>query len=115
MRKKICSVLALFFLILFTAVQLSAGAAFTGAISDGMCGFKHMIKGMSGEDCVGSCVKGGSKYVLADRERQKLYALDDQIIVKPFAGHNVVIRGALAKDGKTIHVVSVKAASTKSK
>ncbi len=98
------------------ALLLAAGAApasensaakdktFEGNISDSMCGLKHM---MPGEDkaCTLECVKGGSKYVLADPANGKVYELSDQKKPEQFAGQKVKVTGTLK--GKVITVVSI--------
>ncbi len=113
MSKKLLLILLLSASFAFTV--FAAETTFTGSISDDMCGFTHMMKGMSPKDCVEACIKSGSKYVLADSAHKIIYALDDQTRVKSFSGQEVVITGELAKDGKMIHVNSVNAAPGKSK
>jgi len=91
---------------------LAAAAApqtFTGVISDDMCGLDHSGMGEDDEKkCTLSCVESGSDFVLADREHQKVYLLDDQKKPREFAGDKVVVVGTL--DGETIHVQSITAA-----
>jgi hypothetical protein len=80
-----------------------------GYISDSACGLKHM-DGMGEIECVIACAKEG-KYVLADREKKIVYDLDDgaRAKVEKFAGQKVRITGHLM--GKSIHVMSVEAAT----
>jgi hypothetical protein len=47
--------------------------AFTGKVSDAMCGAHHMMSG-SAADCVHACVSKGSKYALVVGD--KVYTLD---------------------------------------
>jgi hypothetical protein len=47
--------------------------AFTGKVSDAMCGANHMMGG-SGVDCTQACIRKGSKYALVVGD--KVYALD---------------------------------------
>ena len=84
--------------------------AFTGTVSDAMCGAKHM---MAGDDaaCLRACVQKGSKYALVVGD--KVYTLD----VKDKATLDALEKLAAAKatvkgevDGDTIEVSSVAAA-----
>ncbi len=100
------------------ALVLSAGLSlaaakkgaktFTGNISDSMCGLKHMMPGKSDKECTLECVKGGSKYVLADPATGKVYQLSDQKAPEAFAGEKVKVTGTLK--GDTINVASIEAA-----
>lgn len=85
----------------------AAGKAFTGTVSDAMCGAKHMGPAA---DCTRSCVSKGSKYalVVGDKvytlettDKAALAALDKQ------AGAKATVTGT-EKDN-TITVTSVKA------
>lgn len=87
----------------------------SGYISDSMCGLDHseMMKKHGGKAefdeaaCVAACVKGGAKYVLADPESHKTYAIKDQGKVAKFAGKTVQIEGKLEEDGTTLEVEKV--------
>ena len=83
---------------------------FYGKISDDMCGLMHTMGG-SDADCTRSCVKTGSKYVLADLKNQKVYKLSDQQKPADFAGQAVKVVGTLS--GDTITVESISAAPSK--
>lgn len=101
-----------FFLFAGLATAAAASAAkqktFTGSISDSMCGLKHMMPGQSDAECTLECVKGGSKFILADPESKKVYELSDQEKPKAFAGQKVKVTGTLK--GKEINVSSIEAA-----
>jgi hypothetical protein len=101
-----------FFLAFFLATGISLAApqpqTFVGSISDDMCGLKHMMPGQSDKDCTLECVKSGSKFVLADRAKNKVYKLSDQEKPKAFAGERVKVTGTL--QGDTIQVLSLVAA-----
>ena len=82
-----------------------------GVISDSHCGLKHM-EGMSDEKaCTLMCVKGGGKFVLADRTRNVVYNLnnDGQEKARQFAGQRVRVTGYVT--GRTIHVTKIEAFS----
>lgn len=117
MRKFSYLVLALFLTLglgLAAPKHLSVGKgkggqkAFTGNISDKMCGLKHMMPGKSDKECTLECVQGGSKFVLADTAAGKVYDLSDQEKPKEFAGQKVKVTGTLK--GSTITVASIEAA-----
>lgn len=85
--------------------------AVVGYISDNMCGLKHM-SGMGDEkSCTLACVKGGSKFVLADRDHKRVYQLDKtgQEKAREFAGQKVKVTGRVS--GKTIRVTTIEAAT----
>jgi hypothetical protein len=48
-----------------------------GDISDSSCGLKHMSGMGDDKNCTLMCVKGGSKFVLADRDNKVVYRLDN--------------------------------------
>jgi hypothetical protein len=89
------------------AQKKTSATAFYGKISDDMCGLKHSMGG-SDKDCTESCVKNGSKYVLADEKNKMVYQLSDQDKPKAFAGADVKVTGTLK--GDTITVTSIAAA-----
>jgi hypothetical protein len=81
-----------------------------GYVSDSSCGLKHM-EGMGDEkSCTLMCVKGGGKFVLADRDHKVIYKLDKagQEKAREFAGQKVKISGKIT--GKTIQVTRIEAA-----
>ncbi len=86
-----------------------------GYVSDSMCGLDHsdMMKKHGGKAeydetaCVIACVKGGAKYVLADPESKKTYAVKDQNKVAHFAGKKVQVEGELEEDGTTIEIEKI--------
>jgi hypothetical protein len=100
------------FLAFFLATGIGLAApkqqTFVGSISDDMCGVKHMMPGQSDRDCTLECVKSGSKFVLADTAKNKVYKLSDQEKPKAFAGEKVKVIGTL--QGDTMQVSSIVAA-----
>ena len=82
-----------------------------GYISDSMCGLKHMSGMGDDKSCTLACVKGGSKFVLADRDHKRVYQLDKtgQEKAREFAGQKVKVSGRVI--GKTIRVTSIEAVS----
>jgi hypothetical protein len=89
------------------AAPKSADRTIVGSIGDSMCGAKHMMPGESDKDCTVGCVKGGSKYILAD-DQGVVYQLSDQERPKEFAGQKVKVTGTVK--GKDIQVTSIEAA-----
>src|SRR5262245_30752409 len=86
-----------------------------GYVSDSMCGLDHndMMKkhggdaGFSEAACVAACVKGGAKYIIADRDAQKTYNVKDQKKVAEYAGKRVHIEGKLEEDGNTLDITKI--------
>ena len=86
-----------------------------GFISDSMCGLDHsdMMKKHGGDAefsetaCVQACVKGGAKYVIADRAHSQTFNVKDQKKVAEFAGKQVHVEGTLDKDGSTVDVQKI--------
>ena len=69
------------------------------------------MEGMGDEkSCTLMCVKGGSKFVLADRDHKVVYSLDKvgQEKAREFAGQKVKVTGRVT--GKTIRVTKIEAA-----
>jgi hypothetical protein len=82
-----------------------------GYIGDSMCGLKHMDGMGDDKSCALACVKGGSKFILADREGKVVYNLDKagQQKAGEFAGQKVKVTGQLK--GKNLRVTNIEAAS----
>jgi hypothetical protein len=82
-----------------------------GYISDSSCGLKHMSGMGDDKSCTLMCVKGGGKFVLADRDHKVVYKLDNtgQEKAREFAGQKVKVTGQVT--GKTIKVSAIEAAS----
>ena len=89
----------------------AAETTVVGYISDSSCGLKHMSGMGDDKSCTLMCVKGGSKFVLADRDHKVVYRLDNtgQEKAREFAGQKVKVTGRVT--GKTIKVTSIEAAS----
>jgi hypothetical protein len=92
--------------------------AFTGEVMDSQCAnmgsHEVMMKQEGAKDarqCTTGCVKMGGKYVLFNASSKSIYQLDDQTKPAQFAGEKVTIQGRLAKDNKTIHVISIRSGS----
>lgn len=60
-------------LALSSAIAANKPQAFTGKVSDAMCGANHMMAGEASE-CTRACVRKGSKYALVVGD--KVYTLD---------------------------------------
>lgn len=81
-----------------------------GYIGDSSCGLGHM-SGMDAKECTLMCVKGGGKFILADRAHRRVYRLDSagQQKAREFAGQKVKVTGRVV--GRTIRVTNIEAAS----
>ena len=89
-----------------TGIPKGTDVTVTGYISDSMCGLdhsdmmaKHSDAPISEAACVEACVKGGAKYILADRDAGKTYNLKDQKRVAGYAGKRVEIVGEMDENG----------------
>lgn len=85
----------------------AAGKAYTGTVSDAMCGAKHM--GAAAE-CTRGCVKKGSKYALVVGDKVYTLETSDKTALDTLdkqAGAKATVTGT-EKDN-TITVTSVKA------
>jgi hypothetical protein len=87
--------------------QARPGTSVVGYISDSMCGLKHMSGMGDDKNCTLACVKGGSQFVLADRDHKKVYKLDKagQDKAREFAGQKVKVTGRVT--GRTIRVTLI--------
>ncbi|MGH9321604.1 MAG: hypothetical protein ACRD21_10645 [Vicinamibacteria bacterium] len=80
---------------------------FKGYVTDDMCAAEHMMEGMNDKECADECVKMGAAYALFVPEEKKMYLADDPKKLEPLAGENVVVKGTVSPDGKTIQVKSI--------
>src|SRR6266849_10034780 len=87
----------------------AADRTIVGYVSDSSCGLKHMSGMGDDKSCTLMCVKGGSKFVLADRDHKRVYRLDQsgQDKARGFAGQKVKVTGRVV--GKTIRVTAIEA------
>ncbi|GMR24648.1 MAG: hypothetical protein BMS9Abin37_3226 [Acidobacteriota bacterium] len=105
--KKASMFIAFGFLLLIVGVSAAHDKEFKGHITDSMCGNKHMMEDVSTKECADKCVKGGGSYALFVPDDDKMYEVDDQDKAKEFAGANVLVKGSVSDDGKTIKVSSI--------
>ncbi len=94
-------------LLIFAGLSYAHDREFKGQMTDDMCGAKHMMEGVSDKECADKCAEAGAKYALFVPDDEKMYVVDDQAKAKEFAGENVVVKGSLSKDGKTIKLTSI--------
>jgi hypothetical protein len=99
----------------FAILALFAAAedkTFEGSVTDDMCGAEHMMEGMNPKECADECVKMGALYALYVPADKKMYLVDDPKKLAPFAGENVVVKGSLSEDQKTLKIASVEKAKS---
>ena len=104
------ALLALVLAASLSPAAFGAGKAFTGTVSDSMCGAKHMMAG-DAAGCTRACVGKGSKYALVVGDKVYTLETSDKAALDTLnkqAGAKVTVMGT-AKDD-TITVTSVKAA-----
>jgi len=112
-RKHISLVLATLVLgvaLMAPSILAAKDQAFTGKVSDAMCGKKHMMEG-DAAGCLRACVAKGSKYALVVGD--KVYTLDTSdkaalATLDKLADQQASVKGTA--NGDTITVSSVKAA-----
>jgi hypothetical protein len=97
-------------LVLSSALAANKPQAFTGKVSDAMCGASHMMDG-DGASCLRACVGKGSKYALVVGD--KVYTLETSDKAKleqldKLADHQATVTGEA--NGDSIAVLSVAAA-----
>lgn len=91
--------------LLVTVVATAGSQSFTGVLSDGMCGAKHMLPGKTDTECTRTCVKAGAKYALVvDKKVYTLTGSQDQL--SSLAGQRVRITGEKSGDTITVKTVS---------
>lgn len=81
---------------------------FQGYVTDDMCVAEHMMEGMNDKECADECVKMGAAYALFVPDDKKMYLADDPKKLEPYAGENVVVKGTVSADGKSIQVTSIR-------
>lgn len=99
----------LVFLLLVAGLSFGQDSEFKGFITDNMCGRTHMMEGVTAEECTDKCVAAGPqyKYALFVTADEKMYVVDDQKKAGEFAGENVLVKGTVSKDGKSIKLASI--------
>jgi hypothetical protein len=76
----------------------ATSGSWSGVVTDNICGAKNA--GPAGASCTKQCVsKKGAKLALYDS--------DSKMKATGHEGHNVMVKGTLDKDAKTIHVTSL--------
>lgn len=98
---------------LFAQKKTSEGTGkktFVGAVTDTICGAKHMMKNMTDAECATRCVEHGGDYALA--VGSKIYTLrGNKDEIGKLAGQQVKVTGVSAAD--TITIVSIEAVGPK--
>jgi hypothetical protein len=95
-------------IVMMVASALAKDKAFTGTVSDAMCGAKHMGEAAA---CTRACVAKGSQYALVVGDKVYKLATTDKAALATLdkeAGAKVTVNGSEKDD--TITVSSVKAA-----
>jgi hypothetical protein len=96
--------------IAFVGVSRAAEKKVTGYVVDEKC--SSMPKAKSNVECVKKCAEAGSKLVIASDKGGKIFAVDNQDILKGHEGQHVTVSGAVT--GTSIHVSGVAVAPVKS-
>jgi hypothetical protein len=96
-------VAAVFLLLAMSVGSYAADRSWKGWITDSRCGASGAHPG--DKECALSCVKKGAKFVLVDDADKKIYVLDSQDKVAPYAGEHVLIKGTA--EGHTLRFTSI--------
>ena len=99
-----------FSLLALAALASAEERELRGHVTDDMCGGEHMMEGMDAKECADECVKMGAVYALFVPADEKMLLVDDPKKLEPFAGENVVVKGTLSEDGKTLWIASIERA-----
>jgi hypothetical protein len=96
---------------LFAQNKTSMGKkTFVGAVTDTICGAKHMMKNMTDAECARRCVEHGGDYALA--VGPKIYTLrGNKDEIGKLAGQQVKVTGSASAD--TINVASIEPVGSK--
>ena len=94
-------------LLCFAGFAVAEEKDFHGYVTDDMCAKEHMMEGMNDKECADECVKMGAVYALFVPDEAKIYLADDPKKLEPHAGENVVVKGTVSTDGKSIQVTSI--------
>lgn len=93
------------------------GNMFEGEIMDKQCAQMGSHENMmaaehakSPKECALACVKGGDSFALLDSSSKKVYVIEDDKKVRPFAGQRVRITGKYDEDAQSLHVKTISAA-----
>lgn len=102
-------VFVLFFLPAFSAPE---ERELEGHVTDDMCAGQHMMEGMDAKECADECVTMGAEYAIFVPADEKMYLVEDSEKLKGFAGENVVVKGTVGEDGKTLRITSIEKAKS---
>ena len=87
------------------SAQTTDDTAFTGIITDSMCGARHVKHpNMDSANCTRECVRTGAKYTLIDGEKS-YFLQGDFAELAQFAGQRAKVSGSL--EGETIRVSAI--------
>ncbi len=106
--RKITTVLLALTVVLVTAlVGKQKTQEFRGELSDQLCGLSHPELISDAKQCTLDCVRGGSRYALAAKEKGVVYELVGISIPEELAGERVVITGRWNKKRRVLRVYSI--------
>jgi hypothetical protein len=92
-------------------------ATFSGEIMDKQCAQMGSHQNMmeaehakTAKECALACVKNGDSFALLDPSTKKVYVIEDEKKVRPFAGQHVQITGKYDQDSQILHIKTISAA-----
>ncbi len=112
MRKVLTGLCCLGLFVALASFASAADKAWTGQISDKMCGASHAKMtsshpGMTDRDCTLACVKGGGKYVFVSDGKVYNIANQDLALLQTHAGHTVQLTGDMKDDTITVSNITM--------
>lgn len=80
---------------------------YRGELSDQLCGLNHPQLMQDARECTIGCIRGGSRYVLINRNEGVVYDLFGKTIPEELAGEKVVITGQWNKRRRAVRVYAI--------
>ena len=80
---------------------------YRGELSDQLCGLNHPELMQDARHCTINCIRGGSRYVLVNRNKGMVYDLFGKTIPEELAGGKVVITGRWNKKRRAVRVYGI--------
>lgn len=80
---------------------------YRGVLSDQLCGLNHPELMQDARECTIGCIRGGSRYVLVNRNEGVIYELFGKSIPEDLAGGKVVITGRWNKRRRAVRVYAI--------
>jgi len=80
---------------------------YRGELSDQLCGLSHPKLMQDARHCTINCIRGGSRYVLANKNKGMVYDIFGKTIPEELAGGKVIITGRWNKKRRAVRVYGI--------